>query len=89
MIGRSLDLEKDPFLPKDEDEEVCGAEIPYLNAIGALLYLAQSARPDISFSMNLLARFSSAPTQRHWTGVKNIMRYLERYHGLGLVLPLS
>ena len=88
MIGRSLDPEKDPFRPKDEDEEyVCGAEIPYLSAIGALLYLAQSARPDISFSVNLLARFSSAPTQRHWTGVKNIMRYLRGTMDLGLFFP--
>ena len=33
MIGRSLDPKKDPFRPKDEDEEVCGAEIPYLCCI--------------------------------------------------------
>ncbi|KAJ9539391.1 hypothetical protein OSB04_032124 [Centaurea solstitialis] len=68
MIGRSLDIKKDPFRPKDDDEEVLGAEIPYLSAIGALLYLAQCTRPDIAFSVNLLARFSSAPTQRHWNG---------------------
>ena len=72
MIGRSLDARKDPFRPKEDDEEVLGAEIPYLSAIGALLYLAQCTRPDIAFSVNLLARFSSAPTQRHWNGIKNI-----------------
>ncbi|KAJ9561780.1 hypothetical protein OSB04_006940 [Centaurea solstitialis] len=66
MSGRSLDIKKDPFRPKDDDEEVLGAEIPYLCAIGALLYLAQCTRPDIAFSVNLLARFCSAPTQRHW-----------------------
>ena len=26
--------------------------------------------------MNLLARYSSAPTQRHWIGIKHILRYL-------------
>ena len=52
-----------------------------------LLYLAQSTQPDISFSVNLLARFSSAPTQRHWTGVKNIMRYLRGTMDLGLFFP--
>ena len=72
MIGRSWDINKDQFRPKDEDEEVLGPEISYLSAIGALLYLAQCTRPDISFSVNLLARFSSAPTQRHWSGIKNI-----------------
>ncbi|XP_026459407.1 uncharacterized protein LOC113360073 [Papaver somniferum] len=39
MIGRSLYVQKDPFRPKEDDEEVLGAEIPYLSAIGALLYL--------------------------------------------------
>ncbi len=77
MIGRSLDINKDPFRPKDEDEEVLGPEIPYISAIGALLFLALCTRPDISFSVNLLARFSSAPTQRHWSGIKIIFRYLK------------
>ena len=65
MIGRNLDITKDLFRPKGDDKEVLGAEVPYLSAIGALLYLAQCTRPDIAFSVNLLARFSSAPTQRH------------------------
>ncbi|XP_050378384.1 secreted RxLR effector protein 161-like [Argentina anserina] len=89
MIGRSLDVKKDPFRPLEEDEEVLGAETPYLSAIGALLYLAQCTRPDIAFSVNLLARFSSAPTQRHWSGVKNIFRYLKGTIDLGLFFPYS
>ncbi|XP_026420306.1 uncharacterized protein LOC113316309 [Papaver somniferum] len=39
MIGRSLDVRNDPFRTKEDGEEVLGAEIPYLSAIGALLYL--------------------------------------------------
>ena len=87
MVTRSLDIKKDPFRSKKEDEEVIGAEILYLNAIRALLYLAQCTRPDIAFSVNLLARFSSAPTQRHWTGVKHIFRYLKGSIDLGLFFP--
>ena len=87
MISRSLDPKKDPFRPRDEDEEIVGADVPYLSAIGALLYLAQCTRPDIAFSVNLLARFSSAPTQHHWTGVKNIFRYLKGTIDLGLFYP--
>ncbi|KAK9942694.1 hypothetical protein M0R45_008346 [Rubus argutus] len=87
MIGRSLDLKKDLFRPRDDDEDVLEAEVPYLSAIGALLYLAQCTRPDISFAVNLLARHSSAPTQRHWTGIKTIFRYLKGTINMGLFYP--
>ena len=40
MIGQSLDITKDLFRPKEDDEEVLSVYVPYLSAIGALLYLA-------------------------------------------------
>ena len=48
------------------------------------MYLANSTRPDIAFAVNLLARHSAKPTQHHWTGVKNIFRYLNGTKDLGL-----
>ena len=42
---------------------------------------------DISFVVNLLARFSYAPTQRHWSGIKTIFRYLKGTIDLGLFYP--
>ena len=62
---RSLDKEKDIFRPREEGEEILGSEYPYLSLIGALMYLANSTRPDIAFAVNLLARHSAAPTKRH------------------------
>nr|CAD40421.3 OSJNBa0065J03.17 [Oryza sativa Japonica Group] len=84
MVVRSLDVEKDPFRPKEDGEDVLGPDFPYLSAIGALMYLANSTRPDIAFSVNLLARYSAAPTKHHWTGVKNVFRYLNGTRDLGL-----
>ncbi|XP_070668886.1 secreted RxLR effector protein 161-like [Malus domestica] len=84
MIVRSLDVKKDPFRSKEDDELVLGPEVPYLSAIGALLYLAQCTRSDIAFSANLLARYSSAPTIRHWKGVKDVLRYLRGTTDMGL-----
>ena len=40
MVVRSLDPQKDQFRPRESDEEILGPEVPYLNAIGALMYLA-------------------------------------------------
>ena len=59
---------------KKTGEELLGLEVPYLNAIEALMYLANYTRTDISFSVNLLSRYSSSPTRRHWNGVKHVLR---------------
>lgn len=40
MVVRSLDVKKDSFRPCEKDEELLGPEVPYLSAIGALMYLA-------------------------------------------------
>ena len=76
MQVRSLDVKKDIFRPRNDNEELFGPKVPYLSAIGAIMYLANSTRLDIAFSINLLARYSSSPTKRHWNEIKHILRYL-------------
>ena len=73
MVVRSLDVDQDPFRPQEKDEELIGPEVPYLSVIGALMYLANYTRPDITFAVNLLARDNSSPTRRHLNGVKQIL----------------
>ncbi|XP_074352627.1 secreted RxLR effector protein 161-like [Apium graveolens] len=51
------------------------------------MYLANNTRPDIVFVVNLLAKFSSDPTKRHWDGIKHILRYLRGTIDLGLFFP--
>ena len=65
MIVGSLDVKDDPFGPREVNEEILGPEVPYVNAIGALVYLANNTRPDIAFSVNLLARYNNTSTKRH------------------------
>ncbi|KAI3811306.1 hypothetical protein L1987_21027 [Smallanthus sonchifolius] len=84
MVVRPLDPHKDPYRPQEEGEEKLGLEVPYLSAIGALMYLANNTRPDIAFSVHVLARYSSNPTHRHWNGIKHIFRYLCGTRDLGL-----
>ncbi|PHT88088.1 hypothetical protein T459_10194 [Capsicum annuum] len=81
MVVRSLDVNKDPFRPQEKNEELLHPKIPYLSA---LMYLANTTRLDISFSVNLLARYGSAPTRRHWNGIKHILRYLKGTIDMGL-----
>jgi hypothetical protein len=65
MVVRALEKDTDPFRPRQEGEEVLGSEYPYLSAIGALMYLSYNTRPDITFTVNLLVRYSAAPTMCH------------------------
>lgn len=51
--------------------------IPYINAVGALMYLAVSTRPDIAYTVSTLARFNSNPGKTHWAAVKHLFRYLK------------
>lgn len=61
----------------------------YTAAIGALIFLAKSTRPDISVSVGLLARSSSNPSTQAWIGVKRIMQYLAGTMGYGLHYKLK
>jgi hypothetical protein len=65
MVIRDLEKDTDPFWPHQEGEEVLGSEYPYLSVIEALMYLANNTRPDIAFTINLLARYSATPTMCH------------------------
>jgi len=60
-------------------------QVPYLNAVGALMYLAVTTRPDIAFTVGTLARFSSKPGVGHWKAVKHLFRYLKGTLDLKLV----
>ena len=70
-------MKKDPFHPCEKGEELLGPKVPYLSVIGSLMYLANCTSPDISFSVNLLAKYSFVPTQRNCNGIKYILRYLQ------------
>ena len=57
---------------------------PYLELLGAVLYVANSTRPDISYAVSELSRYSSHPSITHWKELKRILHYLNetKHHGL-------
>ena len=70
MVVRSLDLKNDPCCHCGNGEKLLGPKVSYLSFIGALIYLANCTRLDIVFSINLLAKYNFAQTQRHCTTSK-------------------
>ena len=71
--------------PKDADSKDQMSKIPYMQAIGCLLFAAQISRPDITCAVNLLSRYCTNPGKPHWQAVKRIMRYLKGTLNLGIV----
>ncbi|GAB2268189.1 hypothetical protein Dimus_038699 [Dionaea muscipula] len=60
-------------------------QVPYLNAIGSIMYSMVSTRPDLSYSISLLSRFMSNPGTEHWTALKWLLRYLNSTVSVGLL----
>ncbi|KAI1007390.1 hypothetical protein K3495_g822 [Podosphaera aphanis] len=56
----------------------------YRQMVGAILYLSNSTRPDISSTAGQLARFMSAPNSHHLEMAKHFLRYLNETHELGI-----
>ena len=50
--------------------------VPYCEAVGALMYAMLGTHPDISFTVTMVSKFSSNPGLTHWEAVKRIYRYL-------------
>lgn len=70
---------------KESCEKNVKEEFPYKQAIGSLLYVANSTRPDITYAVNLLCRKQSNYDQYDWLKAKRIFRYLKRTINLSLV----
>ena len=51
--------------PTTAEEKEAMASIPYINAVGALMYLAVATRPDIAHTVSVLSRFNSNPGMAH------------------------
>jgi hypothetical protein len=69
-----------PIEVKENDEQ---NNIPFddpnlfRQAVGCLNFLTNTTRPDISFSVNQVARHVKSPRQQDWMNVKRIFRYLK------------
>ena len=56
----------------------------YQSLIGSLMYLVVGTRPDISFTVATLSKFSSKPNRIHLTAAKRLLRYLQQTKTLAL-----
>jgi len=77
MTGGDIvgDAVHSPLLPNNK---------AYISLAGSLIYLSTCTRPDISFAVSTLSRFSAAPSAAHWEASKRVLLYLKANKNLGL-----
>ncbi|XP_062118964.1 secreted RxLR effector protein 161-like [Humulus lupulus] len=59
-------------------------KVPYAMALGCLMYIMVSTRPDIAHALSILSRFMSNPGLEHWNALKWLLRYLKGTTEIGL-----
>jgi hypothetical protein len=72
-----------------EGEPFSNKEWNYASAVGVLQYVSNNIRPDITFAVSQVARFTSAPKESHATAVKTILRYLKKTEKNSLIVKAT
>lgn len=62
---------------KDKDEGIDTEVVPYLSAVGSIMYAMVGSRPDLAYAVGLVSRFMSRPGEIHWEAVKWLLRYMK------------
>ncbi len=60
----------------EESKKIYPNKKRYQSILGALLYLSNTTRPDITYSVNFLARKMSNPSELDYSFAKRVLRYL-------------
>ena len=71
--------------PKTEEEREYISKVPYLNAVGSLMYAMVCTRPDISHAVGTVSWYMHNLGKEHWKAVKWILRYIQKTLDVGLI----
>ncbi|KAL0427174.1 UNVERIFIED_CONTAM: Retrovirus-related Pol polyprotein from transposon TNT 1-94 [Sesamum latifolium] len=70
--------------PKSETKIENMKNVPFSNAIGSVMYLMVSTRPDIAYAVSCLSRYMSNAGLPHWEALKWLLRYLNGSMNTGI-----
>ena len=73
---RSYPMSDSYYKDVDESENLEDVK-SYQELVGCLIYIMTCTRPDLSFSVSVLARKMSAPSEKDWQAAKDVLRYLK------------
>ncbi|KAK3025021.1 hypothetical protein RJ639_044630 [Escallonia herrerae] len=71
--------------PSTEEDVEYMSRVPYVNAVGCLMYAMVCTRPDISHAVSMVSRYMRNLGKKHWDAVKWIFRYLAGSTNFGIM----
>jgi hypothetical protein len=88
--SNTKEMTKD-FCPEPNELSMAekGRQRAYRSCLGAILFVCNSTRPDITFATNRLGRFASNPGEQHIKEMKHLLRYLKGTTDLGITYRRS
>ena len=69
---------------ESSDREITVSKDNYRSFVGAILFLSNVTRPDLSFSVSLLCQAQDNPGNAHFVLAKRVLRYLSGSRDLGI-----
>ena len=70
--------------PKTDSERKDMVDKPYRSILGAVMWGQLATRPDLSFSVSLLARFQANPGIEHWNALMHVVGYIKNTVDYGI-----
>ena len=83
-MDRDIKITKTDLEDMTEEQARFAARFPYQNAIGALLYLSINTRPDLSYSVGVLARHCINPSFKACQAVLRVLTFLRSTPDMGI-----
>src|SRR5271168_2320015 len=70
--------------PKMDSEKKAMGDKPYRLVLGSVMWGQLATRPDLSFSVSLLAHFQSNPGIEHWSALMHVLGYIKNTLNYGI-----
>ena len=63
--------------PSTDDDHHYMRDKPYSEALGSIMYAQIATRPDLSYAVSTLSKFSSNPGKAHWQAILHVLQYIK------------
>lgn len=63
--------------PLNEEDTRFMKDKPYREALGSIMYAQLATRPDLSYAVTTLSKYSNNPGPAHWKALQHVLQYIK------------